>query len=245
MLQWWTESEGKAISSTAKDAKTLSLHVLAGAGLGKFYDFQSANDGHISSSSMDYRESLYTILQNAVLVMIFPPGLLLLRFMPAKLQHIGRAIVGFKSYMLGVLAEEKELISQRKPGAGNLMSSLVRASEEALQSEASKQQTVGRFEATSHQSGGLTIDEIFGNMFVFNSAGHETTANTLAYGILLLTAYPKWQQWIGDELDYVLKDRNMETWAYEDVFPRLKRCLAVMVCQPMLKSFDAVLMNVH
>ncbi|MCJ1244328.1 hypothetical protein MMC30_001526 [Trapelia coarctata] len=228
MLTSWIGRKDKAISSTAKDAKTLSLHVLAGAGLGKFYTFQSASDILGKSNSMDYRESLYTILQNAVLVIMFSPRLLLLPFMPSKLRHVGKAIAEFNSYMMGVLAEEKEMVSQRKPGTGNLMSSLVRASEEEVHSSTLKPSIGNKLEATNHKHGGLTADEILGNMFIFNSAGHETTANTLAYGILLLAAHPEWQDWIAEELDCVLNHENSDSWNYESVFPRLKRCLAVM-----------------
>lgn len=149
--------------------------------------------------------------------MLLPPRLLWLPFLPKKLARVGKAIAAFRKYMAGVLDEERNLISQRKPGAGNLMSNLVRASEEALQPQ------------SRQGPAGLTSDEIFGNMFIFNSAGHETTAHTLSYGILLLAAHPEWQQWIAEEVRHVLKDAPSEKWSYADLYPRLKRCRAVMV----------------
>lgn len=229
MLSWWTQREDKPISSTAKDTKTLSLHVLAAAGLGKRYSFLGATKTSGPTTAMNYRDSLYIILQNAVIVMMFPPRVLLLPFMPKKLIQIGHAIIEFRKYMMKVLNEEKDKISQRKPGTGNLMSSLVRSSEEELQATVSKSSVSdGRGPATSHL-GGLSVDEILGNMFIFNSAGHETTASTLAYGILLLAAHPEWQNWVAEELDQVLDQPSSEKWDYERVFPRLKRCLAVMV----------------
>ena len=145
---------------------------------------------------MNYRDAISLILQNAAIVMLLPPRLLWLPFLPKKIAKVGKAVSAFRKYMTGVLNEERNLISQRKPGAGNLMS---------------------------------TSDEIFGNMFIFNSAGYETTAKTLSYGIFLFAAHPEWQQWIAEEVRHVLKDAPSETWSYADVFPRLKRCRAVMV----------------
>ena len=45
----------------------------------------------------------------------------------------------------------------------------------------------------------------------------------------MLAIYPEWQQWIFEELDAVLKEGNMVDYDYTVVFPKLTRCLAVMV----------------
>lgn len=217
MLRYWAQHDHKGVCSTVQDTKILTLNVLARAGLGQVHSFQSAIDPQETVTDMNYRDSMSTILQNAVLVMLLPPRLLSLPFLPERLVRTGNAIVAFKKYMSEMLNEEKNSVHQRKPGGGNLMSSLVRASEEASQT------------TSQHGPVGLTMDEIFGNMFIFNSAGHETTANTLSYGILLLAAHPEWQKWIAEEIQHVLTDGRCETWNYEDVFPRLKRCRAIMV----------------
>ena len=71
-------------------------------------------------------------------------------------------------------------------------------------------------------------------MFVFNFAGHDTTAHTLAFAIVILSAHPSVQEWLSEELQYVLGDSKPEDWNYTEVFPRLNRCLAVLV------SFDTL-----
>ena len=75
----------------------------------------------------------------------------------------------------------------------------------------------------------LTVDEILGNIFVFNFAGHDTTALSLASSMLLLVARPDVQEWMAEELNFYLKSGSSETWKYEEVFPKLRRCLAVLV----------------
>ena len=76
---------------------------------------------------------------------------------------------------------------------------------------------------------GLKDEEIFGNMFVFQFAGHDTTAHTLAFSMMHLAAYPEVQAWMVEEIDYVLGQAEPEEWTYAEVFPRLKRTLAVLV----------------
>lgn len=81
----------------------------------------------------------------------------------------------------------------------------------------------------SHQ-GGLRDDEILGNIFIYNFAGHETTGNVLSYSIHLLITHPEVQDWIGGEIRHYLDThKSSSTWTYEELFPKLKRCLAIMV----------------
>lgn len=77
-------------------------------------------------SGDSYRDSISLILQNAVILMLLPPRLLLLPFLPKRQGRIGNAIVAFKKYMTEVLNEEKNLVLQRKPWARNLMGSFIR-----------------------------------------------------------------------------------------------------------------------
>jgi cytochrome P450 len=98
----------------------------------------------------------------------------------------------------------------------NLISALARASKQE------DREKDGRY-----GSGGLTKDEMRGNLHIFTFAGHETTANTMAYAISLLAAHPQWQDWIVEELHSVFDEHDRGN--YEEVFPRLKRCQALMV----------------
>ena len=118
----------------------------------------------------------------------------------------------------------RPLLKQGKSGSGSLMASFVRA----LDTHQKEEALVGTNAAQSH-SKGLTIDEIFGNIFVINFAGHDTTANTLAFSMLLLAANPEVQDWIAEELYEMTESSNNETWDYSILFPKLKRCRAVLV----------------
>lgn len=66
-------------------------------------------------------------------------------------------------------------------------------------------------------------------VFVFNFAGHDTTAHTFVFALYFLAANPAVQNWIAEEIKQVLGLRPASEWDYKTDFPRLKRCLAVLL----------------
>lgn len=221
MIQAWTSWGQSGTIGIARDTRTLSLDVLAATGFQKSYKFRASTEPG-PDEARNYRQALMLTLDNALFMMLVPPKLLTMPFIPKSWARIGRATNDLRQYMMDMLNEERRLLDAGKPGTGNLMSSLVRASE-VEQMKNSK--------SNANDIRGLTVSEILGNIFVINFAGHDTTANTLAYAILLLAAYPEVQDWVGQELEEILPDSSSETWRYEQLFPRLKRCLAVLVSE--------------
>lgn len=65
-------------------------------------------------------------------------------------------------------------------------------------------------------------------MFVFNFAGHDTTAHTFVWVMYFLAGSPEVQDWIREEIQHVLGDRPESDWNYKADFPRLKRCVSVV-----------------
>jgi cytochrome P450 len=219
MLKAWTSHNTPGGPCTAKDTRTLSLNVLASIGFNRGYKF-IASSKTIPDQEKSYRGALAIVLDNALLMMLIPPTLLLLPLVPASWARIGRATEEFRNHMTDLLAEERRLLADGLPSSGNLISSLVRASEEEKE----------RKNSSTDRAKGLQMSEILGNIFVINFAGHDTTANTLAYSILLLAANPEVQHWVREELQAVLPE-NTEHWNHHEHYSGLKRCLAVLVSQ--------------
>lgn len=212
MLRSWG-SKTTPLDSAAQDLRTLSLHVLSRAGFGKSFRFKPHDETKASSSgSTNYSEPLQVILENCVLILALGTKFFAKPWIPRKFQAIHEALVSFQAYMTTVYEEEKRVFAEgRSTTDHNLMTLLIRASQD---------------EATS--SGGLTEGEIYGNMFAFNFAGHDTTAHTFTFAIYFLAAYPDVQDWISEEINSVLGDRQPHEWNYRVDFPRLKRCVSVM-----------------
>ena len=231
MVDVWLADSTAGMRSTTEDVRTLALHVLAYAGFQKSYPFTSRAKDSETHAPSTYRDALSLILKNILVILVLPPAVFQIPFLPSKWKRIGWAVDEFRQYMLKQLAEEKQLIAEGKPGSGTLVSNLVRASE-ARPETAGGVSGKAIMNARAPEFKALTVDEILGNIFLFNFAGHDTTAISLAYGVLLLVANPQAQDWIAEELNFWIDDDNSETWRYDEVFPKLKRCLAVLV-RPM------------
>ncbi|KAF2964629.1 hypothetical protein GQX73_g8934 [Xylaria multiplex] len=218
MLRSWAASSIDGIPSYQKDTRALSLNVLAATGFGKKYDFCASTEPQADEVG-GYRDSLQTVLDNIILLMLVPFNILCM--LPGSWARIGKAGISFQKHMVKMLEDETAALAQGKPGSGGIMGSFVRAADTYRRESA----TDSNFKATRK---GLSVDEIFGNLFVINFAGHDTTANTLAFGVLLLAAHPNVQTWLAEEISIVTGNSPIETWDYKALFPRLKRCRAII-----------------
>lgn len=222
MLKSWRSAGMDGLTSTSEDTRTVALHVLAYVAFQKSYPFKSISKTDFKDAgSLTYRDSLAIILRNALTVMVLPSAAFSIPFLPDRWKQIGWAIKHFRQYMLDQLHEERRRIEKGELGTGSLMSNLVRASSETA--------VDGKLAEGQGLTKPLTEAEILGNIFVFNFARHDTTAISLAYSMLLLVAHPEVQTWVNEELRFCLRGEDVSAWNYGDVFPRLKRCLAVLV----------------
>ncbi|MCJ1310452.1 hypothetical protein MMC25_004116, partial [Agyrium rufum] len=219
MVQSWIRHGQAGTYDTAADINRLTIQVFSFAGLGIKYtvtnDARSLKPGH----SISYGEALSTVLDSLILLVLLPARFFTLALLPNRFRKVGTASAEFLNYMRETLEHERSKSEDRADAsrvtsAGNFAAALIRASEgESVDNQ-------------GHRSQGLTDSEIFGNLFIYNVAGHATTANAITYAIALLAAYPKWQNWIAKEMDGLDVEDPL---AYEDTFPKMKRCLAVML----------------
>ncbi|TRX95301.1 hypothetical protein FHL15_003993 [Xylaria flabelliformis] len=208
VLHRWTKIP--SLVSAADDMRTLTLNAFSRAALGKSFESQGSNTESLATPSA--KESLRTILNNLVFILAFGTEFISYPWLPQRFRIVHKAWVTFRSHLINTYEAEKRDFAEDKLPDHNLMTLLIRASQDEVHK--------------SGASGGLTESEIYGNMFAFSSAGHDTTANTFTFAIYFLSAHPQYQDWLFEEIQAVLGDR--EIWDYRTDFPRLKRCLAVM-----------------
>ncbi|KAI0487071.1 cytochrome P450 [Xylaria cf. heliscus] len=223
MLQSWSKKE--AVKSTADDVRTLSLHVLSKAGFGKSFKFQAHNEHELNNTNpefdpaLNYKESLKIVLDNCVLIMALGKGFLSRPWLPSRLRKVHQACVAFQDHMTSVYKEEKRAFAEGHSSDRNLLSSLIKASNQEASST----------DLGFGLSAGLTEAEIYGNMFVFNFAGHDTTAHTLMFAIAYLAANPQVQSWLSEELRVMFGKRTVDEWDYRSDFLKLTRCHAILM----------------
>lgn len=214
-------AQGSTTNSLRDDVRKIALQVLMGVGFGLQDDLEA--DPRLSGikHSMSYSDALRTILENIVFAFAASPGFLTSWIMPKRLKDLGYAMQDFVRYNHALLDNEQKAVTNNEKKV-TLLHALVKASGSDASSDvgASAYQT----DAISAKAR-LTDEEILGNMFIFNLAGHDTSANTLCFAIGLLSTHPQWQDWIREEIRHVFSQSS----DYEHAYPRLKRCQAVMV----------------
>ncbi|KIW93477.1 uncharacterized protein Z519_06082 [Cladophialophora bantiana CBS 173.52] len=226
MLKVWSEKD--YITSTQLDVHAVALNVLCGAGFGihsSFVDTKLSGGENQAQTQLGYRESLRMLLANIIQLVLLSvmkkagvPDWLFF----GNMQKLSVAYEDFKRYMSEMLAREKTAFEQGDLTRHNLMSALVRASEQSNEAARTTK------DPAAAAAAGLSDEEVYGNLFIYNLAGHDTTAATLHFALTLLAVHPEWQTWIAEEIDQVRKDDPSGMWYYEETFPKLERCLALM-----------------
>ena len=109
---------------------TLALHVLTGAGFGQTYKFSSGAQSIAPGHRLSYKDALRQVLGGFKYLVIFNYDLLCKPYMPQSLQETGHAAREFKQHMDEMINHERQLMERREIGSGNLISVLIRASED-------------------------------------------------------------------------------------------------------------------
>ena len=204
---------------------------MSGAVFGKSYPFRGADEDSASNreNSSNYGEALRIILDRCIPLVVLGRKNLRKSWLPNSFRELYQATLVFQDHMTKAYEDEKRATMRNDKLENNLMTSLVRASQANVQKGSS---------TGSHQEG-LTEEEVYGNVFVYNFAGHDATANSLAIGICLLATRPDVQDWIAEEINTVLAGVDSMKSSYEATFPRLPRCLAIVVSDPTTFCVEA------
>jgi cytochrome P450 len=182
MCKVWEGAEEITLKMIMDDCALLAMHVLATAGFGKKYDFDGAGLDEVEQGhQVSYGTALKTILLNVMSVILFSGLKASSWLLPKSLKELQVATKDFKKYLVERVAEERES-AEKGEIKDNLMSTLVRANEAAKNEDGARMV--------------LSDDELYGNLFIFNVAGYETTAGTLVYALPLLAAFPTVQTWV-------------------------------------------------
>ncbi|KAA8644966.1 cytochrome P450 [Aspergillus tanneri] len=204
-------------NQTLSGLRCLAINVIGAAGYGQHApwrpDVQELAQGWKDGSGRGaYFNTIGLVADMFLEAAIVPTKLMKMWFMPACWQLLGKCKEKMPEYTKQVLDEERKAAKEGSETHSNLLSMLVRFSDDRK---------------SAGSSGlSLTDDEISGNLFVFSAAGFDTTANTMGYAVMLLAAYPKWQDWLREEL--LGLDSDASTWQYEESFPKCTRTLALM-----------------
>ncbi|KAI8948537.1 putative cytochrome P450 [Xylaria longipes] len=230
MLQNWTAKHQAGILNLVEDLRALTFNVLAATAFQESHSSENASlQPKGSETTETYRDTLHVVLENAILLMLIPYRHLTGNLIPKGLSRIGRAAESFKSILMEMVRGEAAAIDRDSAASGGLLTPLVRA----LESQRNFSEQAGTNEeiATRTKRGVLSADEILGNIFAINFAGHDTVMIALTFALTLLAANPDVQEWLNEEIAAIFgKERSLSyhEWGYDE-FPKLIRCHAVFL----------------
>jgi cytochrome P450 len=225
MTEYLIANAQKGTKSTINGLRVVAVNVLGQAGYGQSKAW-TTDLKHSSSqdNKLTYFEAVAVIIDNILPAAMMPIRMMRWSFMPKILHKLALALEEAPVRAMEMLEEERINLKASAEAKSNMMSMLVRLGEQ--ENEREKDST------TTSSGQHLTEDEIRGNLFIFSAAGFDTTANTMAFAVAMLAVNPQLQDWLIEELDEVVgKLDNQDEPDYNEVFPQLKRCLAIMVCK--------------
>lgn len=158
---------------------------------------------------MTFKDALYTVTSYIIPKILLPDWAMGLT---KKTRHIA---LGFDELKMHMVEMVETRMKSEKVERDDLFSNLL--------------------DANSDEGGGLSIDELIGNIFIFLLAGHETTAHTLCFTLALLALYPDEQEKLYQHIISVVPDGRTPT--YEQM-PLLTHTMAVF--NETLRMFPAV-----
>jgi cytochrome P450 len=211
-------------NDTISSLRAVAINVLGRIGYDQPKAFRPIELPRTPDAPMTYVEAISLCTELLVVASLLPGWLLRLPFMPTPVRTVGAALANLPGLTKAMLEEERRDAAKTDTARDNLMSMLVRLSDQGKADD-----RLGKGGSGKGQF--LTEDEIAGNLFVFTGAGFDTTATTMTYAIALLAIYPQWQAWIQEEIDWVTEKAAGadDTLDYATCFPKFNRCLAVMV----------------
>lgn len=227
MRQVWEEASKRAAAlnlmeesdqtwgETRSTFDVLTMRVLAMIALGQ-------DNAMLTSIPPGHRESLMqclgVILRHVTLTIVFninnAPEFLL----PGVLRRLKRSVAEFRLYMEESVFRQMSLRKENQPQsrAGGLLEAILRANEAEKQMQ----------EKSTRQRSYLTDSELYGNLYIFNIAGFETTSASMSYALSFAAATPEIQDWLVEEID--AHYTNSSDRDYATTYPKLVRCLAWM-----------------
>ncbi|KAL4960034.1 cytochrome P450 [Aspergillus stella-maris] len=236
MIQYWQQrycegcisKSSFVVPDAREDVLKLSLNIICSAGFGVRLPFKPTIAGTATTAkdlfqdavtpAPGYRFTFRAVMEymNRSMMSVFIANGILPRWVPRFLvPFFGKQFDAHRDLgnFLHALVKDAE---GNQAEAHNLLERVVRSRREQNTDDKRKP--------------GLTDAEILGNVYIFSIAGHETTATTLRFALVLLGLHCDVQEELYQELRTVLGEESPDSanWDHATVFPRLISPLCIM-----------------
>jgi len=210
---------------TVKDVgmwtEQLALMIFCSAGFGYPIEPGAENEKIPEGRSMSFHSALRSAIDNVPTRAVFPRWMLRLF---ARGRHTIQAFDDIEAYILEMIEERRMSASEDRK---DLLTNIIRAAQEEDKTEMDGIRTP------------FTHQDVIANIFVFLFAGHDTTAHSLAFAMILMAMYPDEQEKLYKTIRSVIPEGHLPT--YTDI-PKLAPVLSwiyeTLRLYPIVNSFN-------
>lgn len=232
MLDYWTEQYPQSPSSSdillpdaREDILKFALNVILSAGFGVKLPFKPASEATAADTKALFKDAESP-----------PPGYhftfrAVNEYMNHKISSVFMANRLLPQWIPRSLLPFYETAFAAHEDLGKYLRALVTSGEVTETRAVNLLEGMVQNRTKDEEDKGLTESEILGNLYIFTIAGHETTATTLRFALVLLALHPEVQDAICEEVQAVTREESTDPtqWDYNTVFPKLVTPLCVMV----------------
>jgi cytochrome P450 len=153
-----------------------------------------------------------------------------------KLAKCYEAYIEFGKYLEEMVAAKKATTKSKATESSDesldvdLISQLLKAQKPSDPSSSDSDQTLS-----------LSESDVMGNLFMFIIAGHETSANSIHFSIILLALHPSLQRKVQHELSAIFQGRPVSAWSYDVDLKQLFNSLLAAVLNEELRLIGPVI----
>ncbi|KAI8931177.1 hypothetical protein NX059_011529 [Plenodomus lindquistii] len=218
LLSQWAQAPSRDIRA---EVNALTLAVISLAGFGKKIETVAEQAKDIPKGyKISFLKAISDTTTFMLAILVFPGWLLRLSpYAKAQLAHSQ-----LDKYLRQMISFEKKRTENGR-GDGtrqNLLNLVVKSSHEASVENSEKQDAEGMTALKKHA---FTDDEVMGNLFIYLLAGYETTANSIAYGMIALALNPALQHKLRGSIEHVWSQAGSQGrthLSYQEDFAKLR-----------------------
>ncbi|KAH6664687.1 cytochrome P450 [Halenospora varia] len=240
MLESFIGPDGRfrTVDHIARDTTRLSLEVMGRASLGEKLEWSTSvanNSTSDKSCSKAVSRSFTTSLEYvtvhivSIMALMALPEWVVRKTLCVAFKKSLEAYEDWGRHMRSMITKKRSELKagSSETAATDLIGQLVRGQDDLVDGKS--------------QSVSLTDSEVMGNLFVFIIAGHETSANTLQFALLLLALHPQSQKLVQKELAKIFGDRPASEWSFEQDLPALLSGMLGATLSEVLRLISPVL----
>lgn len=226
------------LPDSREDTLKVTLDVICGAGFGVKLPFKPASQASTDRDAglfkdaatppPSYHFTFRSVMEymNRNLVSVFVAISILPKWIPRAVLPFFKTAFDAHDDLSNYLHALLSKAGIGEANGHNLLDGLVRSR------RVERENPAGDADSHSARDPGLSDAEILGNLYIFTLAGHETTATTLRFALVLLALHQDIQGELFDGIQEATRDEPLDPaeWDYSTVFPKLVAPLCVMVC---------------